>query len=1066
MASITWFLFSSRLRILLTATALLIGLYALAGFVIVPWLARPRMIEAIREMTGRETRLDTLKLNPFTLSGTMRGFEVTDLDGEKLLSFDRAYANFEALSYLFKGEFHLKEIDVANPFFRFQINQDGSINIIDLINRMTAKGTDLNPAGSHPLKVGRLRVADGSISITDLSRTAPFVSVIRPISFDITGFHTGGESDAPYSFSATSESGESFSWKGYVALNPIHSVGTFEVEGLSLPKYEPFYDILLSTDVTSGTIAMSASYAFHSGDGGIIQLQDAAIQIENLEVVDGRDKSLVAAVASASVTGATVDFLTRSIEVESIELKDGSVHTRRQKDGRIRLLTLVKDYESVSEPADPLPADSEATDNIPTPDFLIKSFSLEGFSIEMEDLAAPSPVFLALEDVTLKANDISSEKGASLSFSFGAASRTGGQIDAEGSLAYQPVAGSVTLGIQDLALLPADPYLSEFADLHLADGQISVSGVAEIDLSGEEPAGGFSGNASLTDFRMTGEDLGEDLATVRRMDLGNVEVALDPMSVAIGTINLIDPGANLIVSEDGSINLRRALRLEAEKDSKETKPMEPAEDTSAKPAPTGLALAFPVTIDRINLENVSAMVTDRSVSPAVTMGLETLSGTISGLSSEELARAEVDLHGTLTGGSEMTIKGTVNPLIEDRYTELDLVFDDFDLTTVSPYSARFAGYELSRGKLSFDLGYKISRAELEGENKVTIDQLTLGEKVESEDALHLPIALAVSLLRDPNGVIELDVPVRGNLNDPDFGYGKVVWGAIGNVITKLVTSPFKMLGGLVPGGAEVDISFLGFEPGGTRIDDEGIRKLDILARAMAERPSLVLEIHPEAGGPAESDLLRTRELDDNLRMIRWRELKDMGELSIPLEEVVLTRSDRDRLIERSYRMLFPNRTEVGKTPSTSETGPGAGTLTTDSPPNETSVVEPEKEKSGGVFGFFQRLFSGGSKETATSPEAIDSQAQTRTDQEIAGQPDQPTEAPALSVAQMEARLLKTIEVPQEDLRKLADARAESVRTILETTEEIAPRRLSIVRPTDGGTIDSATGQPRVTFSLE
>ncbi|RKX33569.1 MAG: hypothetical protein DRP71_09960 [Verrucomicrobia bacterium] len=1077
MASITWFLFSSRLRILLTALALFVGLYALAGFVIVPWLARPRIVDTIRELTGREARLDTLKLNPFTLSGTMGGFEVTDLDGEKLLSFDRAYANVQSLPSLFKGEIHLKEIDVANPFFRFQINEDGSINIADLINQVTAmmaEDADGEPEDSRPLNVDLLRVTEGSISFTDHSRSAPFVSVIAPISFDITSFHTGGESDAPYAFSATSESGESFSWEGFAALNPVRSKGTFKVEGFSMPKYEPFYDIVLNTDVTSGTIAVSASYEFLSGDGGVIQLYDASVRIEDLEMVDGNDQGIVTSVASVSITGAAVDYLTRSLEVESIELKDGLIHIKRLEDGQIRLVTLLDYSKFAAEPTEGIPtSDQDAEDSL-TPSYLIKSFSLEGYTIEVEDLAAPTPVSFALDNIALNADDISSEEGASLSFRFGADSRTGGHIEADGSMAHQPVAGSLNLAVQNLALKSGDAYLSEFADVHLADGRVTVSGKINIDLSNEKPTGDFSGSVNLLEIQVIGDERGEDLAKVTRVGLEDIKAVLDPMSIEVGAIYLVDPSANLTVSEDGSINLLRALRMEAgEEPSGEAEgdePSETTEDDSVAPAPTGLTLPFPITIGQINLENMSAMMTDRSVAPSVSVGLETLSGTISGLSSEELARADVDLLGTLTGGTELTIVGKINPLIEDRYSDVAMTFSNFNLTTVSPYSAKYAGYELSKGKLSFDLTYSISQAELEGENKITIDQLTLGEKVESEDALNLPIPLAVSLLKDPDGVITLDVPVSGNLNDPEFGIGKVLWGAVGNVIAKLVTSPFKMLGGLIPGGADIDISFVGFDPGVTILDEEDMEKLVLLEKAMAERPTLTLEIHPGAGGPAESNLLRTLKLDDNLRVIRWRELKDLGKLSVPLEEVELTPADRDRLIIRSFQLMFPNQAATTKgIPPSSREQPQSDTPTTvetTALATGSSKIEPKQESSGGIGGFFKRLFKGGSKETAKPKETAEAPLPAEIGDTDVEQPIQSTETPTLTMAQMESRLLETVEIPRVILEVLAGTRAEAVRSYLETTAGIAPDRMFVVPPENESAIDAAAGQSRVTFSLE
>lgn len=189
MASISKIFFGSKIRILLTILVMVVGVYALAGFVLVPWLARPKIVETVSQLTGRETRLDTLKIN------------------------------------------------------------------------------------------------NGSISLTDLSLSAPFTSVISPINFDITGFQTSGEEDSPYEFSATSESGESFSWKGFVALEPLRSKGAFEIKGFSMPKYEPFYDIILETNIVGGTIAASGSYDYLSGEQGVMQLKNAAVTIENVEVV-------------------------------------------------------------------------------------------------------------------------------------------------------------------------------------------------------------------------------------------------------------------------------------------------------------------------------------------------------------------------------------------------------------------------------------------------------------------------------------------------------------------------------------------------------------------------------------------------------------------------------------------------------------------------------------------------------------------------------------------------------------------------------------------------------------
>ena len=1067
-ASITWFLFSSRLRIFLTVVTFLIGLYALAGFVIVPWLARPRIVETIAGLSGREVRLDVLKLNPFTFSGTIEGFEITDPDGERLLSLDRAHANLQLSSFLFRGVYHLKVMDLAQPYFRFLVNADGSLNIADLIDQVTAlAGAEpKEPVEPKTVRIDTLRVSAGSISVTDLSRSTPFVSLIAPISFDITGFHTSGDDNSPYTFAATSESGETVSWEGFVALNPLRSKGRFEAKGFFMPKYEPFYDIILATDVVDGVIAVSGAYEYNSGEDGVMRLEDGAVTVESISVIRGDDQSPVLSLASGSIAGATVDVLARTLEVESVSLRDGALHLKRLADGRIDLLTLIDDSLFPPEEAsDDSPIQTAPVDPSPAPAYHLKSVRLEGFTIEVTDEAAPSPAFFALDEAGFEAGDIRSETGAPLTLRITADVRSGGRLGATGSVTFQPVTGELDLEAAGLALMPANPYLASFADIQIADGAVSASGRATFDLSKEKPTGRFEGRFSLADLKVQETANGQTLAELTRMEFEGIEAGLEPTALTIGAITLVDPRATVTINEGGSVNLLQAARVASEEPEAETTPVDPEE------VQTGMALSFPVTIGSITLENAGALLTDRSVSPAVTIGMESLSGIVAGLSSEELARADLDLAGTLTGGTRLSVTGQINPLIEDRYSDLEVVFNDFNLTAVSPYFGKYAGYLLQKGKLSFDLTYKISQSELIGENTIVIDQMTLGSKVESEDALNLPIPLAISLMKDRDGVITLDVPVSGNLKDPSFGFGRVISQAIVNVLTKLVTSPFSMLGGLVPGGADTDLSYAAFAAGSTELDEEAARKLEILATALTERPTLKVEIIGGAGGPTETSLLKTAQLDDNLRVIRWRELKDAGNKNATLDQVVLAPGDRDRLIVHSFNLMFPDEAvtaeptvPASRTASKPRPAPGSGSAT----PSDQAASETGESDGSGLFGFIGRIFSGGSAETdsrTTVSERDPGPAPESGPGDAAVVAEVPPET-GLSIEQMEFRLIETLTVPEEELRRLAAARAEVVRANLESTGGIAASRLFVVDPEDPATISAQSGDPRVTFELE
>lgn len=1081
MASTFRFLFGSKIRTALSILVILFGLYTLAGFVIVPWIARPKIVETVSELTGRETRLDTLKLNPFTLSGTLSGFEVTDLDGESLLSFSRAHGNVQALSFLFGGEIHMKELDLADPYFRLQVAEDGALNVADIINQITSMQPEETeePKETKPLKVDVLKIQNGSITFTDLSRSAPFTSVIKPINFDITSFHTSGESDAPYAFSATSESGESFSWEGFVAIEPVRSKGSFEVKGFSMPKYEPFYDIILRTDVTGGTIGVSGSYDYSSGGEGTMKLIDANVAIRDVEVVNGETQQPVIGLKSGDISGINMDYLTRNIEIQSVNFKEGSMFAKRLANGEIDLIQLLdlsefSDQTSETENAPETPEPSEA----PAPSYHVHEVELEDFTIDVVDEAAPTPAAIALEKASVSVSGVKSDLTNPIGILMSANLRSGGAMMASGSVTLEPLAADLDVEIGNIELKVGNPYLSQFADAQLTGGHVTISGHAKADLSGEKPAGNFAGKVELADLAVIDSDLGQGLTSLTRLTLDGIETQLEPMSVKIGAINIVDPRATVIVNEDSSINLLNALRIErelpTEEEDTEAEAAEPSEDEEFESKPTGFATPFPIEIGSITLANAGAVLNDRSISPAVNLGLETLSGTISGLSSEELARADLDLTGTLVGGTQMAVKGKINPLIEDRYSDIEMAFKGFNLTAVSPYSGKYAGYKLDKGKLSFDLKYKVSQAELSGENVMIIDQLTLGDKVESEDALKLPIPLAVSLMKDRDGVITIDVPVSGNLNDPKFSFGRVISAAIVNVLTKLITSPFSMLGGLIPGGKDVDLSQVNFSPATVDFDGDIEEKLGLLADALKERPNLSIEISGIAGGAAEVNELRASRLETNLKTLLWKEKQDAGNSEISVEQIMLTQSDRTRLIKQAFNTMFPNeavtmpKIEPGEAELIEPPVPEDANFTDPAAAESASIASQTDEESKGLTGFFRRIFGGGGQDTEPepAPESVPEEpVQEVAVAEATVDPAEPV-VPQLTSPQMEARLLEAIAVTDNDLRELANARAEAVRAQLETVGQIAPERLFVVPPEDPTKISADAGEPQVTFNLE
>jgi hypothetical protein len=167
-------------------------------------------------------------------------------------------------------------------------------------------------------------------------------------------------------------------------------------------------------------------------------------------------------------------------------------------------------------------------------------------------------------------------------------------------------------------------------------------------------------------------------------------------------------------------------------------------------------------------------------------------------------------------------------------------FKDVDLTIVNPYSGHFVGYKIDKGKLSVDVSYKIDQRKLDAKQHFVVDQLELGERVESPDAIHAPFKLAVALLKDRNGVIDLDLPMNGSLDDPKFRYGPIIWKIFVNIIVKAATAPFALLGHLFGGGEHVNE--IDFDPGSAELQPPAKDQLASIAKALKERPQLKLDV--------------------------------------------------------------------------------------------------------------------------------------------------------------------------------------------------------------------------------
>ena len=454
-----------------------------------------------------------------------------------------------------------------------------------------------------------------------------------------------------------------------------------------------------------------------------------------------------------------------------------------------------------------------------------------------------------------------------------------------------------------LPIGPVQPYSTEKVKILLTGGEISAAGNVSFDAPKGKPVrAGFRGEVFVNDFSSLDKALEEEFLTFASLHFGGVEVGYNPTSVVLREISLTDFYSRIIVHPDGTLNVQGIVAKEGTgRDNAALKPAPAAGRENAVPTDNASqATEVPVRIDTVTLQGGKVNFSDQYIKPNYSASLVEVGGRVSGLSSDESRLADIDLRGKLENSAPLEIAGKINPLAKDLFLDLKVDFRDMDLSPLSPYSGRYAGYGIQKGKLTLNLKYHIEKRKLDSENKVFLDQFTFGDTVDSPDATKLPVRLAVALLKDRSGEIHLDLPVTGSIDDPKFSIWGVVWKIIGNLLVKAATSPFALLGAIFGGGGE-QLSYLEFEPGHSDIPTAEETKLGNLAKVLTERPALKLEIEGHVDIEKDREGMRQQIFRRKIAAQKLADLASTGRPAPALDNVHVDAAEYTKYLTRAYK---------------------------------------------------------------------------------------------------------------------------------------------------------------------
>jgi uncharacterized protein involved in outer membrane biogenesis len=971
------------------------------------------------------------------------------------------------------------ELSTARGTLSLVRRADGKLNLQGLFPRRKEEGNDAGgSAQGHKrweIALTKAEVQDYTVDLADngVKRPAeesdggtsgPFRMKLRNLDLSAKALRIAPEFEAQVKLSASTEADEQIELQGRLALEPLASEGRVALSGLVVDKYAPYYQDRLPFDISGAKVAVSADYVYtRTGEAPQLKLSKAAVSLESLQLKEKGAQEPFLSVPALSLRETAFDLQAKTLAIGGVNAENGRILVSREEGGRFKLpgVTARKSRMSPRETEQ-----SEAKQTTPWR-VTVEDGTLKHYSIAFEDRRVTEPVKLEVELVDLSVARISTAAVEPGHMSLSLRSSDGGSLSAGGDIGLKPLSLDLQVDARGIDVVPFQSYFPEYVGVRIthaafsADGRLQVSPGADHGLTA-----GYIGSASVDDFASHVPDEEGDFLTWKTFHVKGMDVGIKPTHFKAEHVDLKEFYSRVRISPQGSLNVMEAVTGTKTVSKKGEAPQAPPEGETKGPADSdggqsGQNAGDPevekaregdrahIEISEVSLAGGEIDFSDNHIKPSFSAELKQVAGTIKDLSSRPDAKADVSLTGRLAENSPLEITGAVGPLGKELYVDLKIRFNDIDLTRVNPYAEKYVGYAIEKGSLYLDLKYLVVKKKLDSQNKLLFDQLTLGEKVESPDAIALPVKFAVSLLKNREGKISLDIPVKGDLGSPKFDLGKVIMKAIRGFLAKIVSAPFSFLGSLFGGGE--DLRYVEFAYGSAQIDREAAAKLDNLAQALYQRPELKLDV----AGYVDIDRDRAALKEDLLTGKLEAQKRTPSKEGQKNAEVKIGEAEYDRYLQMAFAQAFCQN----------KGGSEAAKLTEKQ--MEDLLLARARNlgqygKNEGAEGLGQDVLLYELKKQ--KQKEMEQQGRKVPMNEITIAPGErskymrmvfaetfcaagpATKVAGLPVEQMKKLLMETVEVSEKDIQELARSRAENVKDYLLNAVQLDPGRIFIVQP--------------------
>ncbi|TDA45028.1 DUF748 domain-containing protein [Burkholderia pyrrocinia] len=776
----------------------------------------------------------------------------------------------------------------------------------------------------HDHTIRHFAIDGGTVNVDDRVPATPTALSLTKLAATLDGFSLLGKTPAKYTLSTSLSRGGDVTAEGAFNLAAKQAGTKLTVAALALPALQPYLGEATRARVLDGTLGATVNAQADWGKTPLAaQVADSTVSLKSLKVAtpDAKAPAIVLPDASAKIT--KVDVAARTAEIAGVDASGLALDVQRLKDGKIDLAALAEPAQA-SVPKRTVARKAEAA--APSWHYRIDVLNVKDSSANFTDLSTPRPVKLAIKPLELSVQKLSDDLTKPLPVQLKATLNRKGSLNVAGDVTAQPLKLGLKIDGNRLDAAAFEPYFGSVLNATIASALLNAQGNLTFAQVKDTPRATYRGDVALVDVRMLDKATSDPFAGWRSLALSNLKANYDEKGTDVDAARVTFSNfyGRVLLDAQGRLNLKDVVAKESgpaqslTRDASKGEPVPLSPQAASAPAVAQAASAAPAAsapavvkaalppqhpvrmhFGELLLQNGRVTYTDNFIKPNYTANLIAIKGTVGAFGTDSTTSAPVDVAANLAGNGPISIKGSVNPLIEKPALDLTATAHDIELTNLTPYSAKYAGYPITKGKLNVDLHYQLANDQLTANNHIFIDQLTFGDHVENDTATKLPVKLAISLLKNTRGQIDVNLPVSGSLSNPEFSIGGLIWHAVLNLIAKAVTSPFTLLANAFGGSGE-DLGYVEFAPGTYALTDAQQQKLDTVVKMLTEKPSIRLDLIGRVDPAKDTPGLRDAYVD---RLVRQQKLKDVvgqGESIDPMS-VKVEPAEYSKYLTRAYK---------------------------------------------------------------------------------------------------------------------------------------------------------------------